>query len=696
MNKILEAILSDIKNLIKIDNPKKFILSNIPYLSFFYIGNIFSKHINSYVGGDIIDRIMVGISDIGTLSYIPSLNPRDLLVGISVAGLVKLIVYSKGKNKKKYRQGKEYGSARWGESKDIAPYIDPKFENNVLITNTERLTMNSRPKNPKYARNKNVLVIGGSGSGKTRFYVKPNLMQMHSSYVVTDPKGTLVLECGKMLYENGYDIKILNTINFKKSMKYNPFAYLRSEKDILKLVQTIIANTKGDGEKAGEDFWVKAEKLYYTALIGYIYYEAPEEEKNFKTLLDMIDASEVREDDETYMNPIDRLFEALEKKDPSHFAVKQYKKYKLAAGKTAKSILISCGARLAPFDIRELRELMSEDELELDKIGDRKTALFVIISDTDDTFNFVVSIMYSQLFNLLCDKADDMYGGRLPVHVRCLLDEFANIGLIPKFEKLIATIRSREISASIILQAQSQLKAIYKDHADTIVGNCDSTLFLGGKEKTTVKELSETLGKETIDLYNTSETRSNQKSFGLNYQKTGKELMSQDEITVMDGGKCIYQLRGVRPFLSDKFDITKHKNYKLLEDYDKKNLFDVEEYLTNRDKVKLKSSYKINRLNIWVYRESKMCKNRKTSLIILNINGEQFILESDTGLTMDKKNYIEAICETMYDESNEWYEDIYDMSPYDIAELFEKTVKEEVGITVTFKAIDLEVSILED
>ena len=577
MNKVLEAILSDIKNLIKIDNPKKFILSNIPYLSFFYIGNIFSKHINSYVGGDIIDRLMVGISDIGTLSYIPSLNPRDLLVGISVAAIVKLIVYSKGKNKKKYRQGKEYGSARWGESKDIAPYIDPKFENNVLITNTERLTMNSRPKNPKYARNKNVLVIGGSGSGKTRFYVKPNLMQMHSSYVVTDPKGTLVLECGKMLYENGYDIKILNTINFKKSMKYNPFAYLRSEKDILKLVQTIIANTKGDGEKAGEDFWVKAEKLYYTALIGYIYYEAPEEEKNFKTLLDMIDASEVREDDETYMNPIDRLFEALEKKDPSHFAVKQYKKYKLAAGKTAKSILISCGARLAPFDIRELRELMSEDELELDKIGDRKTALFVIISDTDDTFNFVVSIMYSQLFNLLCDKADDVYGGRLPVHVRCLLDEFANIGLIPKFEKLIATIRSREISASIILQAQSQLKAIYKDHADTIVGNCDSTLFLGGKEKTTVKELSETLGKETIDLYNTSETRSNQKSFGLNYQKTGKELMSQDEITVMDGGKCIYQLRGVRPFLSDKFDITKHKNYKLLEDYDKRNLFDVEE-----------------------------------------------------------------------------------------------------------------------
>jgi len=596
MNKILEAILSDIKNLIKIDNPKKFILSNIPYLSFFYIGNIFSKHINSYVGGDIIDRIMVGISDIGTLSYIPSLNPRDLLVGISVAATVKLIVYSKGKNKKKYRQGKEYGSARWGESKDIAPYIDPKFENNVLITNTERLTMNSRPKNPKYARNKNVLVIGGSGSGKTRFYVKPNLMQMHSSYVVTDPKGTLVLECGKMLYENGYDIKILNTINFKKSMKYNPFAYLRSEKDILKLVQTIIANTKGDGEKAGEDFWVKAEKLYYTALIGYIYYEAPEEEKNFKTLLDMIDASEVREDDETYMNPIDRLFEALEKKDPSHFAVKQYKKYKLAAGKTAKSILISCGARLAPFDIQELRDLMKEDELELDTLGDRKTALFVIISDTDDTFNFVVSIMYSQLFNLLCDKADDEYGGRLPVHVRCLLDEFANIGLIPKFEKLIATIRSREISASIILQAQSQLKAIYKDNADTIVGNCDSTLFLGGKEKTTLKELSETLGKETIDLYNTSETRSNANSYGLNYQKTGKDLMSQDEITVMDGSKCIFQLRGVRPFLSDKFDITKHKNYKLLEDFNKKNAFDIEEYIKRKGKAKLNRETVITRV----------------------------------------------------------------------------------------------------
>ena len=456
--------------------------------------------------------------------------------------------------------------------------------------------MSSRMKNPKHARNKNVLVIGGSGSGKTRFYVKPNLMQMHSSYVVTDPKGTIVLECGKMLEENGYEIKILNTINFKKSMKYNPFAYLKSEKDILKLVQTIIANTKGEGEKSGEDFWVKAEKLYYTALIGYIFYESPKEEKNFSTLLEMIDASEVREEDENFKNAIDMIFEVLEEREPNHFAVKQYRKYKLAAGKTAKSILISCGARLAPFDIKELRELMSEDEMNLDTLGDRKTALFVIISDTDDTFNFVVSIMYSQLFNLLCDKADDKYGGRLPVHVRFLLDEFANIGLIPKFEKLIATIRSREISASIILQAQSQLKAIYKDHADTIIGNCDSTLFLGEKEKGTLKEISELLGKETIDLYNTSETRSNQKSFGLNYQKLGKELMSQDEIAVMDGGKCIFQLRGVRPFISNKFDITKHKNYKLLEDFDKKNLFSIEEYIKKNGEVRLKKDSMITRM----------------------------------------------------------------------------------------------------
>ena len=593
---MIEKILKDIKGLFKVQDKAKFLKQNIPYLAFFYAGNILSHHIRAYTGGDVIDKIFQGILELNTMSFIPSIHPTDILIGIGVAALIKFIVYSKGKNAKKFRQGKEYGSARWGTRKDIEPYMDEKFQNNILLTQTERLTMNGRPANPKYARNKNVLVIGGSGSGKTRFYVKPNLMQMHSSYCVTDPKGTIVLECGKMLEDNGYEIKILNTINFKKSMKYNPFAYIRSEKDILKLVQTIIANTKGEGEKAGEDFWVKAEKLYYTALIGYIWYEAPREEKNFATLLDMIDASEVREDDETYMNPIDRLFEALEKKEPTHFAVKQYKKYKLAAGKTAKSILISCGARLAPFDIRELRELMSEDELELDTLGDRKTALFVIISDTDDTFNFVVSIMYSQLFNLLCDKADDVYGGRLPVHVRCLLDEFANIGLIPKFEKLIATIRSREISASIILQAQSQLKAIYKDNADTIVGNCDSTLFLGGKEKTTLKELSETLGKETIDLYNTSETRSNQKSFGLNYQKTGKELMSQDEITVMDGGKCIFQLRGVRPFLSDKFDITKHKNYKLLEDYDKKNLFDIESYIKRKGKAKLNRETVITRV----------------------------------------------------------------------------------------------------
>ena len=593
---MIDKVLKDIKGLFKVQDKAKFLKQNIPYLAFFYVGNIFSHHVRAYIGGDVIDKIFQGILELNTMSFIPSIHPTDVLMGVGVAALIKFIVYTKGKNAKKFRQGKEYGSARWGTAKDIQPYMDEKFQNNILLTQTERLTMNGRPANPKYARNKNVLVIGGSGSGKTRFYVKPNLMQMHSSYCVTDPKGTIVIECGKMLEDNDYEIKILNTINFKKSMKYNPFAYLRSEKDILKLVQTIIANTKGEGEKAGEDFWIKAEKLYYTALIGYIFYEAPREEKNFATLLDMIDASEVREDDETYMNPIDRLFEVLEKKEPTHFAVKQYKKYKLAAGKTAKSILISCGARLAPFDIQELRDLMKEDELELDTLGDRKTALFVIISDTDDTFNFVVSIMYSQLFNLLCDKADDEYGGRLPVHVRCLLDEFANIGLIPKFEKLIATIRSREISASIILQAQSQLKAIYKDNADTIVGNCDSTLFLGGKEKTTLKELSETLGKETIDLYNTSETRSNANSYGLNYQKTGKELMSQDEITVMDGSKCIFQLRGVRPFLSDKFDITKHKNYKLLEDYDKKNLFDIEDYIKRKGKVKLNRNTVITRL----------------------------------------------------------------------------------------------------
>ena len=593
---MIEKILKDIRGLFKVQDKAMFAKQNIPYLAFFYLGNIFSHHIRSYTGGDVIDKIFQGLLELNSMSLFPSLYLIDIFLGIGTAVLIKFIVYTKGKNAKKFRQGKEYGSARWGNRKDIEPYMDEKFQNNILLTKTERLSMNGRPSNPKYARNKNVLVIGGSGSGKTRFYVKPNLMQMHSSYCVTDPKGTIVLECGKMLEDNGYEIRILNTINFKKSMKYNPFSYIHSEKDILKLVQTIIANTKGEGEKAGEDFWVKAEKLYYAALIAYIYYEAPKEEKNFATLLDMIDASEVREDDENYKNPIDRLFEALEKKEPRHFAVKQYKKYKLAAGKTAKSILISCGARLAPFDIQELRDLMSEDELELDCLGDRKTALFVIISDTDDTFNFVVSIMYSQLFNLLCDKADDVYGGRLPVHVRFLLDEFANIGLIPKFEKLIATIRSREISASIILQAQSQLKAIYKDNADTIIGNCDSTLFLGGKEKTTLKELSETLGKETIDLYNISETKSNQNSFAMNYQKTGKDLMSQDEITVMDGGKCIFQLRGVRPFFSDKYDITKHKNYSLLEDYDKKNRFDVERYIKRKGKAKLGGDTEIIRL----------------------------------------------------------------------------------------------------
>ena len=595
---MIGKILKDIRGLFKVQDKAMFAKQNIPYLAFYYLGNIFSHHIRSYTGGDVIDKIFQGLLELNSMSLFPSLHLIDIFMGIGTAVLIKFIVYTKGKNAKKFRQGKEYGSARWGNRKDIEPYMDEKFQNNILLTKTERLSMNGRPSNPKYARNKNVLVIGGSGSGKTRFYVKPNLMQMHSSYCVTDPKGTIVLECGKMLEDNGYEIRILNTINFKKSMKYNPFSYIHSEKDILKLVQTIIANTKGEGEKAGEDFWVKAEKLYYTALIAYIYYEAPKEEKNFATLLDMIDASEVREDDENYKNPIDRLFEALEKKEPRHFAVKQYKKYKLAAGKTAKSILISCGARLAPFDIQELRDLMSEDELELDCIGDRKTALFVIISDTDDTFNFVVSIMYSQLFNLLCDKADEVYGGRLPVHVRFLLDEFANIGLIPKFEKLIATIRSREISASIILQAQSQLKAIYKDNADTIIGNCDSTLFLGGKEKTTLKELSETLGKETIDLYNISETKSNQNSFAMNYQKTGKDLMSQDEITVMDGGKCIFQLRGVRPFFSDKYDITKHKNYSLLEDYDKKNRFDVESHIKRKGKAKLRKNTVVTRMNI--------------------------------------------------------------------------------------------------
>ena len=566
---------------------KKLLILNLPYLLFVWLFDKVGAAVRLSPGADASAKLL-HLGDGFTAAFpsaAPSFHPADLALGIAGAVIVRLIIYVKGKNAKKYRKGMEYGSARWGTAEDIKPYTDPVFENNIPLTQTERLTMNSRPKQPKYARNKNILVIGGSGSGKTRFFVKPSLMQMHSSYVVTDPKGTVLIECGKLLQRGGYRIKVLNTINFKKSMKYNPFAYLRSEKDILKLVNTIITNTKGDGEKSGEDFWVKAEKLYYTALIGYIWYEAPEEEKNFTTLLEMINASEAREDDEDFQNPVDLMFERLEEKDPEHFAVKQYKKYKLAAGKTAKSILISCGARLAPFDIKELRELMETDEMELDTIGDRKTALFVIISDTDDTFNFVVSILYTQLFNLLCDKADDEYGGRLPVHVRCLLDEFANIGQIPKFEKLIATIRSREISASIILQSQSQLKAIYKDNADTIVGNCDTTLLLGGKEKTTLKEISEILGKETIDSFNTSETRGRELSHGLNYQKLGKELMTQDEIAVMDGGKCILQLRGVRPFFSDKFDITKHPKYKYLSDADPKNAFDMEKHLRRRPAI---------------------------------------------------------------------------------------------------------------
>ena len=567
---------------------KKLLLLNVPYLIFVYLFDKVGQAVRLSPGLDMSEKLL-HLGDGFTAAFAsaaPSFASSDLLIGIAGAALIRLLVYVKGKNAKKYRKGIEYGSARWGTAEDIKPFTDPVFQNNIPLTQTERLTMNSRPKQPKYARNKNILVIGGSGSGKTRFFVKPSLMQMHSSYVVTDPKGTVLIECGKLLKQRGgYRIKVLNTINFKKSMHYNPFAYIRSEKDILKLVNTIIANTKGDGEKSGEDFWVKAERLFYCALIGYIWYEAPEEEKNFTTLLEMINASEAREDDEEFQSPVDLMFERLEEKDPEHFAVKQYKKYKLAAGKTAKSILISCGARLAPFDIKELRELMETDDMELDTIGDRKTALFVIISDTDDTFNFVVSILYTQLFNLLCDKADDVYGGRLPVHVRCLLDEFANIGQIPKFEKLIATIRSREISASIILQSQSQLKAIYKDNADTIVGNCDTTLFLGGKEKTTLKEMSEILGKETIDSFNTSETRGRELSHGLNYQKLGKELMTQDEIAVMDGGKCILQVRGVRPFFSDKYDITKHPNYKYLSDYDKKNACDMEKELKRRPAI---------------------------------------------------------------------------------------------------------------
>ena len=587
---------------------KKVLLPNLPYLLFAWLFDKLCQAVRLSPGADASEkllRIAQGFTEAFSSLWL-SLHPLDLLLGAAGAALVRLAVYLKAKNAKKYRRGVEYGSARWGRPEDIAPYIDPVPDWNIPLTRTESLTMTSRPKDPKTARNKNILVIGGSGSGKTRFFVKPSLLQMHSSYVVTDPKGQLLRETGKLLAhggpkrdENGkpvrdkhgkvvyepYRIKVLNTINFSKSMKYNPLAYVRSEKDILKLVNVIIANTKGDGEKSSEDFWIKAERLLYCALIGYIWYEAEPEEKNFITLLELINACEAREDDETYKSPVDILFDDLAKKQPEHFAVKQYVKFKMAAGKTLKSILVSCGARLAPFDIKELRDIMTEDELELDTMGDRKTALFLIMSDTDTTFNFVIAMLQSQLFNLLCDKADDLYSGRLPVHVRCLLDEFANIGQIPNFDKLIATIRSREISASIILQSQSQLKTIYKDAADTIVGNCDSTLFLGGKEKGTLKEISELLGKETIDSLSQSENRGAQTSHGLSYQKLGKELMTQDEIAVMDGGKCILQLRGVRPFFSDKYDLTKHPRYKYLSDADKKNVFDVERYMKRRPAI---------------------------------------------------------------------------------------------------------------
>ena len=568
-------------------NMKKLFLLNLPYLLFVYPFDKLAQAFRLAPGADLSGKLL-SIGDGFTAAFSSpwlSFHPTDLLIGIAGAVILRMAVYLKGKNAKKYRHGIEYGSARWGTAADIAPYMDKDFFQNIPMTQTERITMASRPKQPKYARNKNILVIGGSGSGKTRFFCKPSLLQAHSSYVCTDPKGTLLPEIGTFLERKKYRIKCLNLINFRKSMKYNPLTYIRSEKDILKLVNALIMNTKGEGEKSSEDFWVKAERLYYSALIGYIWYEATEEEKNFITLLDLINASEAREDDETYQSPVDLLFSQLEEREPDHFAVKQYRKFKMAAGKTLKSILISCGARLAPFDIKELRDLMEYDELELDTLGDQKTALFVILSDTDSTFNFVAALMYSQLFNLLCDKADDFYGGRLPVHVRLILDEFANIGQIPNFDKLIATIRSREISASIILQSQSQLKTIYKDAADTIVGNCDSTLFLGGKEKSTLKEISELLGKETIDLYNQSENRGSQVSHGLSYQKLGKELMTQDELAVMDGGKCIFMLRGVRPFLSDKYDLTRHPNYRYTADADPKNVFDMERYMKKQRAV---------------------------------------------------------------------------------------------------------------
>ena len=573
-------------------NWKKILIPNIPYLFIALFATKLGQAVRMAPGTDFSGKalhMMEGVRD-AFASPMPSFHPADLGIGICIAAAMRLAVYIKGKNAKKFRHNQEYGSARWGTAADIAPYVDPAFENNMILTQTESLTMNNRPADPRTARNKNVLIIGGSGSGKTRFWLKPNLMQCTSkkypvSFVVTDPKGSIVTECGKMLLHYGYRLKILNTINFKKSMHYNPFSYIHSEKDILKLVTALIANTKGEG-KAGDDFWVKAETLLYTALIGYIHYEAPEEEQNLSTLVEMVNTMEVREDDEEFQNQVDLMFEDLAKEKPEHFAVRQYKKYKLAAGKTAKSILISCGARLAPFDIQELRELTAYDELELDTLGDRKTALFLIMSDTDDTFNFLISLVYTQLFNLLCEKADDVYGGRLPVHVRCLIDECANIGQIPKLEKLVATIRSREISACLVLQAQSQLKAIYKDNADTIIGNMDTSIFLGGKEPTTLKELAAALGKETVDTYNTGESRGRETSHSLNYQKLGRELMSQDELAVMDGGKCILQLRGVRPFLSNKYDITKHPNYKYTSDFDKKNALDIERFLSHRLRLK--------------------------------------------------------------------------------------------------------------
>ena len=573
---------------------KKLALPNIPYVFIALFATKLGQAWRLAPGTDFSGKalhIMEGFAA-AFQSALPSFHPIDLCVGVAAALLIRLIVYVKGKNAKKFRKNLEYGSARWGKPEDIAPYVDPKFENNVILTQTERLMMSNRPKDPKTARNKNVLVVGGSGSGKTRFFIKPNLMQLHSSYVVTDPKGSIAVECGKLMLRNGYKVKIFNSINFKKSHHYNPFAYIHSEKDILKLVTTLIANTKGDG-KSGDDFWQKAETLLYTALIGYIHYEAPEEEQNFATLIEFINAMEVREDDETFENNVDLAFKELAQREPNHFAVRQYKKYKLAAGKTAKSINISCGARLAPFDIQELREITMYDELELDTLGDRKTALFLIMSDTDSTFNFLISMIYSQLFNLLCEKADDVYGGRLPVHVRCLIDECANIGQIPNLEKLMATIRSREISACLVLQAQSQLKALYKDNADTIIGNCDSSIFLGGKEPGTLKELNQALGKETIDTFNTGESRGREVSHSLNYQKLGKDLATIDELAVLDGGKCILQLRGVRPFLSDKYDITRHPNYKYLSDANPRNAFDIEKYLSTRLVPKADEVYEV-------------------------------------------------------------------------------------------------------